>query len=248
MSRPCARGCTIRDVHFAACPDFSGGGSCRGCAPVDAIDHSLICQRCHDRITSALADTPDVLARIRSEADPLKAAVYDREMVSGGKGAHAPAPVSADALDAGDAVMTILWAAHMVMNGREPRGSYTISPNIDSRDAHDMALDYATELIEGLPEMSNTSHILTLAEMTLTMPEDRDDWTIAKALLRWPIEDRSYWATQPCPEADCGLRTVKVFPPKLDSQDTLYKCQGCGWRAPREDTELWAEVFTRKAG
>jgi hypothetical protein len=73
------------------------------------------------------------------------------------------------------------------MNGREPRGSYTISPSIDAREAHNMALNCASELIEGLPELSNTSHILTPAEMTLTMPDgldDRDDWTIAKALQR----------------------------------------------------------------
>src|SRR5688572_5901582 len=108
--RVCVRGCAVRGVHFAACPNFGDADEdgCRGCVPTVAREGALICDRCYKRLLATLAEAPDVIALIRSQADPLKAAVYDQEMVSGSASDEAPAPVRADLIDAADDMIRIL--------------------------------------------------------------------------------------------------------------------------------------------
>jgi hypothetical protein len=240
-------------MHYAACPDFGkDGGDCRGCVPREAADGALICSRCISRLKSAIADAPDLMARIRSEADPLKAAVYDRELVSGGNPAHAPAPVSADLLDAGDAIMTTLWATALLITwGQAPLGRYVVQPHASSEGVHAMAEEWAEIILADLPNFANRLEVVPFASAVLDRPEDPDGWSISKALSRWPVEDRSYWAAQPCPAdlGGCGLRAVKVTPPKSQHAQAGYRCEKCGWH-PRSDLgrARAALVFSRAAG
>ncbi len=110
--RICIRNCTQRDVHYATCttsgPEWADRDDrCRGCAPRVCRDGSLICDRCFGIMSRLLADTPDLLGRLRSLADPLKANPTDN-VRTGSRGIlEAQPPVPVDLLDAIDAVTTV---------------------------------------------------------------------------------------------------------------------------------------------
>lgn len=101
--RACIRGCTIADVHFATCehsgPTYTGAFPCRGCAPRECRDGSLICDQCFGRLRGLLNDAPDLLARLHSLADPAKATPTDQPQLRT-RAVEPAAPVPADVLDA----------------------------------------------------------------------------------------------------------------------------------------------------
>ena len=112
--RACIRGCMRRDVHYASCDrhgeTYTGEHPCRGCAPVECREGSLICDRCFGRMRGLLADVHDLLARLQSLADPMKATPTDK-VPGGSRSAEPPAPVGADLLDAINAVRAASWWA-----------------------------------------------------------------------------------------------------------------------------------------
>ncbi len=112
--RACIRGCTLRDVHYASCaysgPEYTGAFPCRGCAPRECRDGSLICDRCFGRMRALLADARDLLGRLRAIADPSKATPLDQVRVASSS-VEPAAPVGADLLDAIAAVeAAVEWA------------------------------------------------------------------------------------------------------------------------------------------
>ncbi|TFD41731.1 hypothetical protein E3T37_03505 [Cryobacterium sp. TMT2-10] len=245
--RVCVRGCAVRGVHFAACPNFGDADEdgCRGCVPTVAREGALICDRCYKRLLTMLEAAPDVIALIRSQADPLKAAVYDQEMVSGSASDAAPAPVKADLIDASDDMIRILrrWAGMRIIG---------LEPGEESDAAHGHALE-AVEVIVGMLDIlvNDKEMILGLCADVIDMPptEHKDAWTIIRAVRRWPTEDQSFWAAQPCPEVGCGLRAVKVIPPRRKGGPTRYLCAKCGWEKHDDDDDgLWAVAFSKKEG
>ena len=109
--RVCIRGCLQRGVHYATCPWYglteetaptavAMPDRCRGCAPKPARDHALICDTCFYRLRTLVRDADDLMGRLRSLADPMKATPTDK--APGGRSAavEPPAPVDADLLDA----------------------------------------------------------------------------------------------------------------------------------------------------
>lgn len=123
--RFCIRGCKQRGVHYASCPDYgtpedheravkegtrlSLAITCDGCAESPARDHALICNRCYGRLRGLIGDTPDLIGRLRSLADPTKATPTDKAP-GGGSSSEPLAPVDAELLDALDCVVTT-WGA-----------------------------------------------------------------------------------------------------------------------------------------
>jgi len=108
--RICLNGCVQRGVHWANCPDYGreeGDRSCAGCVPRECRDGSLICSSCFGRIRHLLSEVPDLLGRLRSLADPLKATPTDNLRTGGAPvfGPREPNPV--DLLDAIQAVETV---------------------------------------------------------------------------------------------------------------------------------------------
>lgn len=123
--RVCINQCTQRDVHYAACVNSSDAeirkreaaeaagevyvAPCKGCAPRECRDGSLICDRCFGRIRHLLNETPDLIGRLESIADPRKATPTDL-FRAGSKGIlEAAAPVPADLLDALASVRAVLF-------------------------------------------------------------------------------------------------------------------------------------------
>lgn len=110
--RYCIRGCTVRGEHYATCVDYGKPpeeSKCRGCAPRECRDGSLICNRCFGRLRALVRNSGDLMGRLHSLADPMKATPTDK--APGGRSASVepPAPVDADILDAINEISRRLW-------------------------------------------------------------------------------------------------------------------------------------------
>lgn len=236
MTRACIRGCTIAGAHFASCADYGGdGGTCRGCAPVEARHGVMVCDRCYGRLRRRLEDTPDLVAHLRSIVDPLKAQVYDRAIVSGSGPSDAAAPVASDLLDATVDIMHVI-------------GGY-LGSGASSLKGYSQALGAIGRVLDGYDDIANDRDVFLewwRLVMSASLEDHPDFWTITRALSRWPLEDRRKWASQPCPE--CGLRAVKITPPQNRYSRTWFACEKCGWRKTEiDDDGLWAAAFGQYA-
>lgn len=245
--RPCARGCARPGEHYAACPDYgTTDGACKGCVPIEAAEGMLVCDRCARAIRHALDDAPDLIAHLRSIADPTKATAYDRERSGAGR-IDLPAPVAADIIDASNDIMMTLreWALHVQFGAKHPWQSKPLEPGIDAAAAYDDARACVDVIVADLDRILN--HHLEAANLhdaLLKRSADRSPswWSVGEALGRWPLEDRAHWATQPCP--DCGMRSVRVRPPRRAHDVARYRCTQCGWdRDDRDNDAPWAWLF-----
>lgn len=237
--RVCVRGCTVRGVHYASCPDFgsaSSAPSCSGCAPAPARHDAVVCDRCYGRLRRTLETIPDLVGHLRSIADPLKAQVYDRVLVQGSSPDVSPAPVPADLLDALRDIMDTIGAGQL-----EPGAAADV--------AYDHALGAVSFLLDGFDLLAGDEQMFLDwwgVVMAHSVPDSPEFWTVARALARWPLEDRRRWAKEPCPE--CGLRSVKITPPRHRRAHAWFVCSGCGWRKNDEDDDgLWAAAFGQYA-
>lgn len=245
--RPCARGCSRAGEHYAACPDYgSTDGECKGCVPIDAGEGMAVCERCARSIRHALDDAPDLVAHLRSVADPTKATAYDRERSGAGR-VDLPAPVAADIIDASNDVMMTLreWALHVQFGARSPWAAKPLEPGIDAADAYDDARACVDVIVSHLDRiLSHELEAANLHDALLTRSTDRSPawWSVAEALGRWPLEDRAHWSTHPCP--GCGLKSVRVRPPRRAHDVARYQCTQCGWeRDDRDNDAPWAWLF-----
>lgn len=117
--RVCVRGCTVRDVHFATCRDYGlreaaeravAAGvpgvayvpTCKGCAPRECRDGSLICDTCFGKARWLTDHAAELLVRIETKVDPRSARAGGENMRT--RPVHAPEVVDSDSLDAMTAV------------------------------------------------------------------------------------------------------------------------------------------------
>lgn len=257
--RPCIRGCVQRGVHYAQCHWYgvaeemkpvllalpNAAPACAGCAPVEARDGMLLCDRCFRQLRHHLEDAPDLLAHLRSLVDPMKAAVYDKVMVSSSR-KELPAPVPADLIDASSDIARMLfdWAAFVdpVLAGR---------PSILSRSATEVVFDdadwHAMVILAYLGVLANRVEVRDLADAVLHRHGGEPEWwSVADAAARYPLADRPRYATSPCPE--CDTKSVWVQPPRRIGQTFRYTCRSCGWEANDQDDDgLWGDVFSGPA-
>lgn len=244
--RACVRGCMARDVHFAACPSWTATGTCTGCVPVEAMPGALVCERCYRRIRKHIDEAPDLLAHLRSIADPTKAVAFDRIRVQSSR-PDLPAPVAADLIDAADDIMRTLraWAAGDE-HGPAAWVSKGLSAGVDAATAYDEARACADDILTALDAIANDAHLVVeLSGDFLDRSTEREPsrWTVADALTRWSLEEHPRTAKEPCPE--CSERKVRVSPPRRRGQAIRYACLACGWLADsNDDGGLWADAFS----
>lgn len=247
-ARFCVRGCTVRDVHFSTCPSFGDaeGGTCRGCAPRAAADGMLICQSCYRSMRRLIDDAPDLLAHLRSIADPTKARAYDAVSVSSSR-PELPAPVAADLLDASNdvAVTLRMWEDRILHPDVDDR-RYHLAAGIQGDVAADQARWCADVMLAGLDAIANDKRqaiALGRAVLERSMTSSPDFWTIADVAAKWSLEDRMRWAEAACPQ--CDMKAVRVLPPRSRVGITRYICRECEWEANDQDDDgLWAAVFS----
>lgn len=254
-SEGCIRGCTVPDVHFAECPWFNveddseraaeltkqGVRACAGCAPRVRRDGVMLCEGCYRRLRRLLGDTADLIAHLRSKADPLKAAVYDRVMVSSSR-PELPAPVPADLIDASQDLMRMLrdWAVVVEPSLAGRRG---LAAGIETAEAFDDADLCLQAILAEFDTLANRVEIRDLFDAVVHRHVgDPEWWSVVDALSKWPLDDQPRWAKNPCPECDC--KTVRVRPPRRKGEAASYRCTTCDWESDdREDDGFWAEAF-----
>lgn len=266
MSEPgCIRGCTLRDGrHLAACADYGRAEAheqaaaylpakdraeyvptCAGCVPVGSRDGAMICDRCYRAAERVIEDLPDLIAHLRSIADPTKAVVYDRIMVSSSR-PDIPAPVAADLLDSSNDLMRTLreWALFVQFPGQGWHAA-GLEAGIDAADAFDDANGCARVVLGALPAIANSTEVRALCEALLTRHNLKQPvpwWSAVDALTRWPLDDRVRWANTECP--NCTCKTVRVFPPRRAGMPARFDCTTCTFsKTDRDDDGLWAEAF-----
>lgn len=171
--RYCIRGCVRRGEHYAACqysgPDYEGAFPCTGCAPREAREGVLICAGCYGRSRRLLADLDDMMGRLDSLADPMKATPTDKEPGSSSS-TEPPAPIDADLIDA------IRDVSRTVVAWAEFTGRRTIDEAFDdiASDVEDM-----TRFAEGW--LNRTQEVDGI----------RPFWTVADAMAKWGPERRT---------------------------------------------------------
>lgn len=248
-TRACIRGCTVKGEHFAACLDRNGQPTegCRGCQPAEARDGSLVCRHCYGRMLGALYDAPDLVGAIRARANPLRAQVFDKVLVSGTlREDLVPDPVRPEFIEAADEITRMLqdWAHHV--DPASVPAHRGLRAGAEADVAQQLVLESTSTIVDALPVLANDAEqVVELARYLLE--EIPGEWTIRSALNKWPLVDRAWWAAQPCPY--CSLRAIRVKPARRFEDDTVYECQGCNWTRTDSDTDgPWPLAFSRRAG
>ncbi|MDI9889952.1 hypothetical protein QM517_02105 [Rhodococcus sp. IEGM 1404] len=179
-------------MHFSECPSFGKDivppGECQGCAPAAARLRAYVCERCYSRSRSLFVNAPDLVGRLRSLADPMKAAVYDRIRVSTSSGEAGAAPVPAELLDAARDVQGTLaaWAAYF----GEPTGRAKTDAVAAFEDAHRASLAVLAELDRVVNDRELVDH-LSAGVLDRNAPDEdgvRGFWTIADAMAKFGPE------------------------------------------------------------
>lgn len=225
--RVCIRGCLQRGVHFADCPWYglteetaptavAMPNRCRGCAPKPARDHALVCDGCFYRLRTLVRDADDLMGRMQSLADPMKATPTDK--APGGRAAavEPPAPVDADLLDALDNIWHTLrdWDRHT---------------------------DYQLE--QSLPDLVNDAeHVRVLGIGFLDrhplVDGIRAFWSLQDAVDKWGVERRTKGEKSWEPDNSGELA---VFP-RPEWEDTLVtKLQAAQIAGSQRTLRRWVE-------
>ncbi len=233
MTGDCARGCTQRGEHFAACEDYGrDDGECGGCKPRPARDGVVVCAYCYGRLWSAFQTAPELIEHIRERSHLTSA-----HRLSHARGRSDPAekaPTSVDMLDA-------LRDLGIILQGEG------FPASADAQQTRDAAGLIVGGILARFDDLANDPQ--SVAEwwplmMALEMPDNPTFWTFARAAARWPIRDRRRWAANPCPE--CDFKTVIVSPPRDGHGRTWYACQQCEWSAhDGDDDGFWGEAFEK---
>lgn len=253
--RPCVRGCTYRDLHREGCSGNPGssayrGVKCPGCAPALAADGALICEHCKAKLLRTLQAAPDLCAYLRSMIDPSKA----QEMRDKGGTRQPPSesqpPMSPDLVDAADAVLRILiwWASYYGDPTKYRKHADGYRSTISIQQADGVARWASDYLVAHLDRIANDSLVRMFAASVVDSPTDADpqshiEWTIAKAMRRWPNTEPPRFVRQCCPE--CNLRTILVRPPLSHLDERTYRCTNpeCRWTPPHKERAVWMEYF-----
>lgn len=241
MDRVCVRGCTIRGRHLVPHSEVE---VCSGCLPVEAMRGSLLCEACVERLRRVISDAPDLVAHLRSMVDPRRSGWnFDRAKLSGRR-AGSKLPMNTELVEAADETLAILthfadvFGDEMDYTGRRsyPAGTGAVA-------AYDLARLPAWFLLDNLGWIVNDARVEGFVRAVLGPNADPEDWTIARALSRWPMFERARYAKVPCPQ--CNLRMIYRKPPRHHGDQLAYECRNpkCGWRPARSEYQDWVDEF-----
>ncbi|WDH80185.1 hypothetical protein PTQ19_07075 [Microbacterium esteraromaticum] len=182
--RVCIRGCKQRGVHYATCAWFgiedglvstvealpNAPEKCTGCAERPARDQVLICDGCYGRLRGLLYDAPDLIGRLRSLADPMRATPLDQQPSGRGGAVEPPAPVDAELLDALDDLVTT-WGAWQAFTHPDTLAGAVDRLLNDHQHVEDLGVGFMDrhELVDGI----------------------REFWSFADARAKWGAERRT---------------------------------------------------------
>jgi len=201
----CVLGCAQQGVHFAGCMVYDGKHydfPCEGCAGEPTVGGTLVCSKCRGRFRFALREVADLIGRMRSLIDPTSAIVYeDRARRRGSASPEAPAPASADLIDASDALQKGLWRW-------SPSGGW---PRSDAAEAFDDAEAAAAGILAHLDTwLSDEDDVFSLYRLLIERHPANEDgvreaWSVQDALDKWGAERRE----QPAEDAVAPSRALR---------------------------------------
>lgn len=200
--RMCIRGCVQRDVHYATCSCNGPGWEnredrCRGCAPRECRDGSYLCDPCFGRMRRHLDDTPDLLGRLASIADPAKAVPTDAFRSGGGGPVEAAAPIGADLIDAITAI----------------------------RATYSTYLSWGSDLTAMSNDVEAVSWMCSMVLDRHPMVDGvREAWSVQDAVDRWGVErrDPTTW-TEPGEDGEEPVAPVREWGDGLVSREQAAK-------------------------
>ncbi len=243
--RVCIRGCAIPGRHLVP---HDVGDRCSGCLPVDAVHGAMLCVDCVKRLRRVITDAPDLCAHLRSMIDPTRSAWnFDRAKLSG-RPEFAALPLNTDVVEAADETLAILtYFAELFGDEMDYTGRHTFDAGTDSETAYHEARMPAWFLLDNLDRIVNDERVEGFARAVLGPNADPEDWTIARALARWPMRERARYSKVACPE--CDLKMIHRKPPRHQGDEPLYECRNpkCEWRPPVKEFETWVEYFEGEA-
>lgn len=217
---------------------------CAGCLPVEAMQGALLCEACAAHLQRVLSDAPDLVAHLRSMVDPRRSGWnFDRVKLSG-RSSGSKLPMNTELIEAADETLGILTHfADVFGDEMDYTGRRTLPAGSGSVAAYDAARLPAWYLLDNLGWIINDIRVEGFVRAVLGPNADPEDWTIARALGRWPMRDRARRAKAACP--DCDLMTVLVKPPRHKGDRFVYECRNpkCGWRPSASEYEDWVDVF-----
>lgn len=206
----CILGCAQQGVHFADCMVYDGreyAFPCDGCAAEPTVGGTLVCAKCRGRFRYVLGQAADLIGRMRSLIDPTSAIVYeDRARRTGSASPEAPAPASADLIDASEALQKGLWRW-------SPSGGW---PRSDAAEAFDDAEAAAAGIRAHLDAwLSDEDDVVSLNALLLERHPADDDgvrvaWSVQDALDKWGAERREQ-PVEGAVTASRALRPDRVF-------------------------------------
>jgi hypothetical protein len=239
--RVCVRGCVLRGRHLVS---HSEAEKCNGCLPVEAMGGAMLCEACVVRLRRVLTEVPDLVAHLRSMVDPLRSGWnWDRPRLSRSRGGS-KLPMNTDLIEAADQTLGILtFFADVFGDEMDYSRRRHLAAGSGAIEAYDAARMPAWYLLDNLGWIVNDIRVAGFARAVLGPSADPEDWTIARALGRWPLRDRAKFAQAPCPE--CKLRMVMIKPPRHAWDRKAFECLNpkCLWRPPRSEYEDWEEHF-----
>ncbi|WP_184216976.1 hypothetical protein [Microbacterium marinum] len=236
-----------RGRHYSECVSYgtSTDTSCKGCAPAKVQPGSAVCGPCWRRVRLLVDEAPDMVAHLRSKADPMKSGWnFDREIVSSSR-VELPAPVASDLVDASDDIMRTLrgWALDLQFPGH-PYSPSGLEAGAESDEAYADARACADVILAAYAgAMSDPDRARMLSDAFRGEgrdPEARGWWTVGDALQKWRLDDQRRWAKSPCPI--CDLRMVRVIPSRAGRVRFVCERRGCDWSGDDRDMFL-AEQF-----
>lgn len=205
--RGCLRGCVEPGGHFASCESYGAAdGKCQGCAPAETRRGALICDICYRRIKGLLRDLPDLVGRMRSLADPARAAVFDRVRVSSSS-TVAPAPIADDLVDALHAVEQVMdvWLAY--------------DRDLDWIAAHEHAATWLGQ------------HVL---DSHVEVDGIRGGWSVLDAIRQWGVErrDRQADPLTAATQRTSSDRTLSRFTDRESDEHVIARAPVTEWYDP----------------
>lgn len=189
----CIRGCTIRDEHYAACPDFGKtGATCWGCKPRPTRGATLVCDGCFKRFRRMLLDAPDLLGRLQSIAEQDKAVAFTPVKAKGSP-AESPVQIGSDLLDALTEISANLhdWSVHLDAHRAAPAPTVGMSSTeVYAKSARDAGV--VLSHLETIVAVEGQLSRLAEAVIVMHQPDDQGArrWSVADAVARWGVERR----------------------------------------------------------
>jgi hypothetical protein len=172
---------------------------------------------------------------------PLRAQIYDGDKIQAAQPFPA-LPIPVDLLDAEREILEMLaWWANYYGDKTKYHYEKGFPPGIPLSKVYTKAKWLSDYLIYNLDRIVNDSLVTMFSRKILDWPGEDEDWTLKKALARFPLEDRGVYAKKSCPS--CNLKSVWLTPPRHPGDNTHHRCKKCGWTPPHYEQELWTQHF-----